>query len=210
VTQRDSVNYNWYQFHEADHGVLKSSTTANRGASVRCLKNLEPQHSTITDPRDNQKYQVVQIGSQLWMAENLNYPSSNSWCYNNNSYYCSLYGRLYNHGSASVSCPVGWHLPSAGAWDNLISHVGANPGQKLKASIVWNGTNQYGFTVLPAGISTEGSSGFSSIGLGSLFWSVTQRDSVNYNWYQFHEADHGVLKSSTTAKRGASVRCLKN
>ena len=37
----------------------------------------------FTDPRDNQSYPVVNIGSQVWMAANLNYEMSGSYCSKN-------------------------------------------------------------------------------------------------------------------------------
>ena len=37
--------------------------------------------NTFTDPRDGQTYTTVEIGSQTWMTENLNYATANSWWY---------------------------------------------------------------------------------------------------------------------------------
>ena len=60
------------------------------------------------DMRDGQTYATVQIGYQIWMAENLNigtqitgynYPEDNStvekYCYGDNSSKCDEYGGLY-------------------------------------------------------------------------------------------------------------------
>jgi uncharacterized protein (TIGR02145 family) len=115
-----------------------------------------------------ESYEAVLIGTQTWMAKNLNYKTSDgaSRCYptsgdtnasdadNSN---CNIYGRLYNwstamNGAASSSavpsgrqgiCPSGWHIPSSGEWTALTDFVGGSStaGTKLKAASGWNSYN---------------------------------------------------------------------
>jgi len=111
----------------------------------------------FTDSRDGTPYRVVTIGSQTWMAENLNYQTANSWCYNNSADSCAKYGRLYDWSAAmgiSTSynsskwngsdenhqgiCPGGWHIPSDQEWQTLVDNVGGyNAGKRLKSASGW-------------------------------------------------------------------------
>ncbi|MDR0517073.1 MAG: fibrobacter succinogenes major paralogous domain-containing protein [Fibromonadaceae bacterium] len=170
------------------------------------------------DTRDGKKYNAVKIGDQVWMAENLNYNTSDSKCYDNKTENCSKYGRLYNWNMAKAACPNDWHLPSNEEWDILIALVGGEKtaGKFLKATSGWNsegnGTDAYGFAALPGGNGWFSySSSFKYIGSNGYWRSDTEKDAVSSYAYGWGMSDNDEkVFNFTDNKDGAllSIRCL--
>jgi len=104
---------------------------------------------TFTDPRDGKNYKTVKIGSQTWMAQNLDYHGEDGYlglCYGDEPQKkikkpenCKKYGRLYDWNEAIKTCPKGWHLPSNKEWQTLVDFAGGDDvaGKKLKAKNGW-------------------------------------------------------------------------
>ncbi|MBI9037557.1 MAG: hypothetical protein JEY97_05430 [Bacteroidales bacterium] len=174
-----------------------------------------------------QTYNTVQIGNQCWMRENLNFETTNSWCFQNDPANCYTYGRLYDWQAASIACPVGWHLPSDNEWCTLMTFldpsvvcdpgfIGTDIAGQLKEMgynhwIAPNtgATNYSGFTALPGGYRSL-SGLFNLVTANAFYWTSTSiggssawRMSLFYNNNQLHRE----FQEKTF---GFSVRCVKN
>jgi len=183
--------------------------------------------SSFTDSRDGQSYRTAEIGSLTWMAENLNFETGNSWCYDNNSSNCSKYGRLYDWNTAKSVCPSGWRLPARHDWDDLGQAAGGtkrpdlkgnidwlNAGSKLKSRSYWinngNVTDDFGFSGLAGG--TRGTDGvfgmFAFVDSFGLWWTAAE-SSGNNAYYRGIGNDFNDLNEETIDKSfGLSVRCV--
>jgi len=159
---------------------------------------------------------------------------NNSWCYGNSADSCTKYGRLYTWTGAmniassyqSVSaaavisaphqgvCPTGWHIPTNAEWTVLENMVGDDiAGTVLKSISGWyndsNGTDAYGFSILPAG-SRNYYGDFSIVSYSANFWSATE-ESMNNAYYRYLDYRHTGISTYIGEKNVAfSVRCLKN
>jgi uncharacterized protein (TIGR02145 family) len=193
----------------------ESSSGSRQSSSSTPVEDLsssssEPAEGSFTDSRDGQTYRTVKIGDQVWMAENLNFETDSSYCYNDSAEYCAKYGRLYEWSAAMDACPSGWHLPDTAEWRMLLAAVGGDSiaGMKLKSTSGWNsdgnGTDDFGFTVLPAG----GWDNKMFEGEAAGFWS-----SVGYGNYaaaiRLLADAFAVRLISGRTYVGHSVRCVK-
>jgi uncharacterized protein (TIGR02145 family) len=220
--------------HEQSSSSSSSSSTKSSSSDADSEYNAEAK--TLKDSRDGQTYKTVQIGSRTWMAQNLNYKSANSYCYNDNANNCTKYGRLYTwaaavgkseevcdfghscslpSGNIQGVCPSGWHLPSDTEWDTLFMMVGglSFAGSKLKSTSGWdsdgNGTDAFGFSALPAG-DRNNNGNFDDEGIYANFWSSTEHDSnIAYNLHLAYIAD-GAYMYGSDKYNGYSVRCVKD
>jgi len=177
--------------------------------------------NTFTDPRDGKKYKSVEIGSQTWMAQNLDYHGEDGFlglCYGDQPRNkikkpenCQKYGRLYNWNEAMKACPSGWHLPSKAEWDALVDLVGGVEvaGKKLRAKTLDNSTDDYGFSALMGG-SGHSSFGFYNVGNYGYWWSATELNANNaYYRLMYYDID-SVSRNYHDKSSLYSVRCVQD
>jgi uncharacterized protein (TIGR02145 family) len=110
--------------------------------------NPDLTYESVSD-KDGNSYKTIQIGTQVWMAENLKTTKYNdgtsipevtdytdwknlttggySWYNNDALSFKSTYGALYNWYAVTDNrniCPTGWHVPTSGEWITLASYLG--------------------------------------------------------------------------------------
>ena len=199
------------------------------------LPESQVETTEMTDTRDGQKYKIVKIGSQWWMAENLNYyTSTGSWYYNNDSIkYSKPCGRLYlwrtamaGYESSSLNpsgvkgiSPNGWHIPSIEEWNqlgNYLISIGLT-GDDLKATGTeyWsapnNGTNKTLFNAVPTGTVYNNGNNFANIDYQTTFLT----SSIDYNtggvWGRGLDCDKSrITVAPLGLQNGWSIRCVKD
>lgn len=130
-------------------------------------------------------------------------------------------------GTVQGVCPIGWHLPSRDEWNTLekavidkkfagtkltLASAQKKVGTKLKSKSGWysgNGTDDYGFSVLPAG-SRYGGGLYLSAGKGAHFRSSAEDGSRTAYYWRFDYGYECVLSDYSLKNVGFSVRCLRD
>jgi len=110
----------------------------------------------FTDSRDNEKYLVIRMGNQIWMAENLKTTTYQNgdlindgtdvgdysgefepkywFAYNDNLANIDTYGRLYTWYATTDPrniAPEGWHVPTNSEWNKLQVYMGMNASDTI-------------------------------------------------------------------------------
>jgi uncharacterized protein (TIGR02145 family) len=153
---------------------------------------------TFTNPDSGYTFKTVKIGNQWWMAENMQSVYNVSpddmihYGWQNDDYmtdeqrmdaadHDAKYGGLYTWQGAKDVCPTefGWHLPTEAEWTELINYVSNNghsgsESSALSSKTDWkdvNGTDDFGFGVLPAGAYKSWGS-FGGLGETGHLWGI--------------------------------------
>ena len=234
----DSASYMSLDFR--NHNVISGNSAKKNRFTIRCIQGSStssagyvtpsssstytepnPVSMVMTDPRDGQEYKAVTIGTQTWMAQNLNYETVDSYCYDDDVSKCALNGRLYLWSAATSACPSGWHLPTRAEFETLINAAGGDTqaSTALRSTTGWsevNGRDIYGFSALPAGKRNKGGGmlgpAYSSERSEAYFWSSTE-SGVNAYYLELRYFFYGigeVLLLDNDEYEGFSVRCVLN
>jgi len=181
----------------------------------------------LTDIRDNGSYPTVQIGTQCWMAANLNYGTMSAYsmnqrddcqpekyCFNNNPANCSTSGGLYQWDEVMQYettpfekglCPPGWHIPGETELNTLFNLFVSNgfAGSPLKYS------GYSGFNALLDGVYFKNAM-WNFKAFATFFWSSTSHGPLKAWAHGMNEYNPSVSFYPSSRSNAFNVRCLKD
>ncbi len=183
--------------------------------------------NALTDIRDGKSYATILIGSQCWMAVNLDYGTylaSNShqldncspekYCYNDILASCTSQGGLYQwdeimtyRGASGIQglCPPAWHIPTEAEWVTLFSNY-TNNGFAASALKF---TGYSGFNGLLSGVDH-----FNLVmnwsGFATMFWTSDAHGPYKAWAHGMNSYDPSVSFYPSFRENAFSVRCLKD
>lgn len=178
-------------------------------------------------------YPAIRLDKYCWLVENLkslNYSDgrdiSNIYEYSSESFpdanaNVAIFGRLYDwfaamdtgkhalpdsHGNIQGICPEGWLMPTPEDFSALYNYS----VKQLRSPLYWlhnPGTNESGFTALPAGYYDAVLHRYTSLLGETYYWSSLRPDLPEQIYMIFF--DCAQLSQSDTFCNAYSVRCLK-
>ena len=193
---------------EYKRGLCSSGNAGDTSGYYVCKNNMwSPIGGELIDERDGRSYRVVAIGEQVWMAENLNFDTTDAKCFENNNAYCEAYGKLYPSSIAQTVCPAGWHLPNEVEFRQLVDFTGIS-FENLK-STDWGGTDVYGFAALPAGKYDAISGGSFTTEQYSTGWWLSSSETYGH-CPLYGVSGTSLYSTGDDCVNGFSVRCVKD
>lgn len=175
---------------------------------------------------DHNRYHIVQIGRQYWMAENLRVTHYNDgsniteaqdsvtwtdtdglpkWCNSpgKNS------GHLYNWYAVDdirKICPAGWHVATDKDWQQLIDNAG---GKEEAGNLLKYTENYTGFGAV--GDCYRGCHGYYYIGQEFIgYWTSTVYNAKSAWMQYFFKGNNGVTRAAGLNGNGFYVRCVRD
>ncbi len=183
--------------------------------------------SQLTDIRNGKKYPTVQLGTQCWMASNLNYGTQimgsstqrdncipEKYCFDDLPAQCDQGAVLYQWdelmqyittpGTQGI-CPPGWHIPTDNEWNTLFAFYfnSGYAGSPLKE------TGFSGFNARLTGVRFLNKV-FSFPSFATLFWTSSPHgpDKAWAHGMNIHNPSVSLYPSSKA--NAFSLRCLKD
>jgi len=214
-----TISYSYTNQYNCSNNATKTISVINP-APLTCGDSL-------TDIRDNEKYPTIQIGSQCWLAVNLNYgvqiPGSQNQRDNCIAEkYLQPPPGLPQPGEGSVYqwdelmqyddtpgsqglCPPGWHVPSEADWQMLFDHFQGNAfaGSPMLA------TGYSGFNAILSGVGLFNQNWYFT-DFATMFWS-SNAHGPNKAWaHGLNEYNFSVSYYPSYRSNAFSVRCVRD
>jgi uncharacterized protein (TIGR02145 family) len=212
------------------HSIVYTSTSST-GCSNTASLNITVYGAssftcgnTLTDIRDNAQYPTIKIGTQCWIASNLNFgntiPSTamqrdnctvEKYCFYDNSANCTSLGGLYQwdevmaFDAAPGIRPPAWHLPTENEWTTLFNFYTSNgfAGSPLKAS------GFSGFNAILSGVRFDNANWYFSP-FATFFWSSDSHGPSKAWAHSMNEINPSVSNYPGNRSNAFSVRCIKD
>jgi uncharacterized protein (TIGR02145 family) len=215
--------------------VFKPTDIANYDTVCKSVMINVTQATTLTDI-DGNMYNIVVIGSQIWLAQNLKTTKYNdgssiplvadngTWTNLTTAGYCwngdDAYGAFYNWYAVNTGklAPKGWHVPTETDWLTLQSYLGGPTvaGGKLKETGTshWNSpntgaTNESGFLALPGGYRSTVNGTFPTKFQNAVWGSST--GSINgFGRFLINYNSAASDYQNASGTLGFNVRCIRD
>jgi uncharacterized protein (TIGR02145 family) len=183
--------------------------------------------NNLTDIRDGKVYLTLQIGSQCWMAVNLNYGTMilssshqrdncipEKYCYQDLSANCNVQGANYQWDELmryddtpglQGFCPPGWNVPTEADWNTLFANWTNNAfaGAPLKYS------GYSGFDALLSGVRHLNVQ-WDYQNIATFFWSSTPYGAYKAWAHGMNDYDPSVAAYPSSRANAFSIRCLRD